>query len=585
MAYSFANAQKHFQGVQQATQAAKGFVPPQPAAATPSATPTAPAAQGFIPPMNAAMAGNAASPAMGYGGAQYGASGGVNRALEANQARLGSDDAFKQSEIARTQQVIAQRQAAGQDVSAQNKYLTQNLGWMPPQTTPIQSTPVQQPVQPTFGANDMSQPRSAQSLWQQSGDMNTIERADRQNAADTATGSLKNNFDYASQLLKDNRVLEDASFSENNSPFSGATEYRKAMLQRGRGIDDNYRSQELNNQLNAISTDMYNFDKLAPERQRQIYNQMLQMERDFGISVAQLMGVFGGQRTMAGAQQDWGQQMDLANLTGNLPNPGNVDSAYGAGYGANGLGLQTLAGMSGARTLQGQQMDLQNKQANMDVAFGYMDRFGQLVNPQEDWSGPGRQIAAGGGPQTLQGQNQQFNQDMQSRQYDEDVRRFNQGFEYTQGRDTVKDQQWTQEFNRILSQDGVQNALAWANHSISQQNANTSSDNSLRQWAEMGMQGNEQSKYAGMPPNQVMSNIKSNYMEPIVTTDQFGKQTTTGERVTTDANKRYQMFLDVINSNLESDTVEDQVLLGLGMSKDEISKMEARAKKEYGGGN
>lgn len=101
------------------------------------------------------------------------------------------------------------------------------------------------------------------------------------------------------------------------------------------------------------------------------------------------------------------------------------------------MGMQALAGMAGTRTLAGQQMDLTNKQANQDVAFGYMDRFGQLVNPQEDWSGYGRQIAAGGGPQTLAARDMQFGQDMQNRQ-----------FEYGQQRDLIGDSQWQQQFDR-----------------------------------------------------------------------------------------------------------------------------------------
>ncbi|MHA7967685.1 hypothetical protein ACX93W_26585 [Paenibacillus sp. CAU 1782] len=55
------------------------------------------------------------------------------------------------------------------------------------------------------------------------------------------------------------------------------------------------------------------------------------------------------------------------------------------------------------------------------------------------------------------------------RGYNEDVRRYNQDFEYTQGRDSVKDAQWQQEFDRILKQDGIDNAIAWANLNLSRQ--------------------------------------------------------------------------------------------------------------------
>lgn len=51
----------------------------------------------------------------------------------------------------------------------------------------------------------------------------------------------------------------------------------------------------------------------------------------------------------------------------------------------------------------------------------------------------------------------------------------NQEFEYTQGQDKIADQRWQQEFDRIKEQNGIANAISWANNSISQQNANTSS--------------------------------------------------------------------------------------------------------------
>lgn len=92
------------------------------------------------------------------------------------------------------------------------------------------------------------------------------------------------------------------------------------------------------------------------------------------------------------------------------------------------------------------------------------------------------------GLRTMAGQELDTNQDIDQRNYDrsvfendraynEDSRRYNQEFQYTQGRDAVSDARWEQEFQRILRQDGVDNALRWAANSISQQNANTSAGN------------------------------------------------------------------------------------------------------------
>lgn len=72
------------------------------------------------------------------------------------------------------------------------------------------------------------------------------------------------------------------------------------------------------------------------------------------------------------------------------------------------------------------------------------------------------------GIRTLGGQAQDYSQEADQRDFDYKV-------EYTAGRDKVADERWQLEFDRILKQDGIQEALAWAQNSISQQNANTSS--------------------------------------------------------------------------------------------------------------
>src|SRR5690606_33786921 len=60
----------------------------------------------------------------------------------------------------------------------------------------------------------------------------------------------------------------------------------------------------LTNELNAIQQDLYNFDKLAPDRQRMLINEMTRIERQYGLEVGQLMGEFNGEKTLAGKTAD-----------------------------------------------------------------------------------------------------------------------------------------------------------------------------------------------------------------------------------------------------------------------------------------
>lgn len=50
-------------------------------------------------------------------------------------------------------------------------------------------------------------------------------------------------------------------------------------------------------------------------------------------------------------------------------------------------------------------------------------------------------------------------------------------FEYTAGQDKIKDEQFEKEFQRKVEQDGIQNAISWANNAISQRNSNISAGN------------------------------------------------------------------------------------------------------------
>lgn len=78
------------------------------------------------------------------------------------------------------------------------------------------------------------------------------------------------------------------------------------------------------------------------------------------------------------------------------------------------------------------------------------------------------------GVRTLAGHSQDYMQTADQRDFNEGVRQADRAYEYTAGRDKVQDAQWMKQFDEQVKQNGIGNALAWAQNAISKQNANTS---------------------------------------------------------------------------------------------------------------
>ncbi|RGL39007.1 hypothetical protein DXC69_03035 [Paenibacillus polymyxa] len=91
---------------------------------------------------------------IGNGGANYGtANAALKKKLVQTQSNIANNSGFKQNETQRALSVLQQREAAGQDTSAQRKYLTSNLGYQFPAVTKPSITA--QPFKPvnTISAN------------------------------------------------------------------------------------------------------------------------------------------------------------------------------------------------------------------------------------------------------------------------------------------------------------------------------------------------------------------------------------------------------------------------------------------------
>lgn len=189
--------------------------------------------------------------------------------------------------------------------------------------------PYQQPVpmpatvqQASYTAQPYMQ-LSPQQIQQEASYTINKERSDLQTAADKQSTAIRDNAAYANKLLNDSRVLGDVTRTQTANPFAnlGRTSFNEGLVGRQREIENGQLAAGLTNELNAIQQDLYNFDKLAPDKQRMLINEMTRIERQYGLEEGQLMGTFNGQRTLAGQAQDYAQSSsNPANIGQNIQN-------------------------------------------------------------------------------------------------------------------------------------------------------------------------------------------------------------------------------------------------------------------------
>lgn len=154
--------------------------------------------------------------------------------------------------------------------------------------------------------------------------------AQKKQVATQQKQALQTEFDRQQALNKDNRVLQDTQFARLNNPFSGGTDYRRAMLDRERGITDRQAQQDLSSRLSNIDSALADFQNLSDEQRQQIIDDLTRQERGYGLQLAQM-----------------------------LQSQANADRNFGLQQG------QLIGDYNGQRTLQGQQLD--NNQANAEA--------------------------------------------------------------------------------------------------------------------------------------------------------------------------------------------------------------------------
>ena len=250
------------------------------------------------------------APSLGYGGATYGTNAATNQAIKANEQKLATDPAFRQSEIERTLQVIANRKAAGLDTSAQEKYLTVNLGYNPttsttkgassipqpaPQQptsvpnpgvfvppTPTQQIPIQEPKIPVMDkaaiekyaqeqiearlaamrqAYEQAKQRAETDASQQSqrlADQLAQAIKELETAASQASQGITTSFERARQNIGENRAVEDVTNARRLSPFSGRSDYALGMIEQERARTDREMLEDYNTRIGNINQQMAN---------------------------------------------------------------------------------------------------------------------------------------------------------------------------------------------------------------------------------------------------------------------------------------------------------------------------------------
>lgn len=486
------------------------------------------------------------APSTGYGGATYGTDAATNRAIEANQAKIASDAAFRQSEIERTLKVIAERQGQGLDTSAQYKYLTQNLGYTPPSQSQTPAPPMPQTTDlpaytnPTGYFNPTTIPQGDRiptyTPTLPVKDQAAIERyVDQQIAAELARQrstadqaiaageltaqqqlqALQTQYDRLRQDIGEERTLENLSFQRNANPFSGRTSYDQAMLNRERA--------EMDAQMAA---------DLAT-RQANINQNLAQLRNEIEAKYKALQDTSGAERERLIREIMADERAYELALRGELR--------------ADILTNSDLTNQEFQRALQSY---LTNRDVlESDRNFNYQreqDRirndaiYGGIYNGQP--TAEQRNIQW---QQQYQQQRDAILDDRWRQEFEEDRRRYGEQFAYQKARDAIKDEQWKKEFDEDYRRYGLDYALR--KQELNAQIENMRADNARQAYA-----AQRQTSSSSPNLNQIINNINTLYT-------QYNSQTGSRSLTNPTAIRSY-----ILSLNLPDD-LTDQLLTYYGL--------------------
>lgn len=483
---------------------------------------------------------------IGNGGADYNTAEGVlKKKIAQNQSSIASNAAYKQNETQRALQVIQKRQAAGLDTSAQQKYLTTNLGYKSPTTTQAQTTAA--PFKPvnTTSANT-----------QQGSELMGLMKQIATKQATPFSYDVNSDPEYQAALKRAQTNIQ-----------TGNNQVQAEMNRRGilnSTITSDRMGEIAANEMGRVETDVV--PSLVSQAYQRYQNQQAQDQQQLA-NMGTLAQMYQGED-----QRGFGNRVTEAGLTGNYMPEG------AQGIVDNILSLKQQAEAKGVTSQQRAQYS-----AQADGLRAQLLSMG--VNPNAYAANVNSTTARSANPgirtlqaqqQDLAAQGQAFTQNLQTAQYNQGVRQYDQNFAYQVARDAITDKQWQAAFDRDVSQFGMNYAL----QSLQEQN-NTAyrqatlalqSDDNARQWADLDYkQANPSGASGGLTANQVLQSMQGLYSVPVYGKNADGDSVKEGTKITTDASKRQEMFQNVIDAGL-SDAETDQILASLGMSKKEIDK-------------
>lgn len=488
---------------------------PAPQATTATAAPTSIPTGGSVPAPNY------------QGGANYyTADAATRQSIEQNEAKLNSDPSYVQSEIQRALQRKQELSNQGSATTDQDEYLNR-LGYKAPAPpAPTVTTAPQPTVSPGIPtAANVPAPNTidTNNLQQEAAARIAKQRAALNQAVTSTLTGLKNNYDYQNQITNDKRVLENNTFQRQNNPFSGKTDYLTADLARTRSIADTASNKDYQAAVSAANQKLADFDTMAPEQQQSIYDELLRIERDYGLNVGQLTGNFNGFRTLAGSAQD-------ANFTGMYNNQQTMQAQNQAFQ--QQLALADLMGqMGGQSTLAG-------KQANLNAALQVGNQTGKVVSPSDNWGDLYNRASSS--PQNYQAQQDTIKNGQWQQQFD------------------TSNSQWQKTFEENVRQYGLDYALKQMQAQASMANANA--DNA-RQNAALGLQqqqyawsrdpNNPDNMYKLAEINKTNSTIDSKYTQSLEKAVTLAQKDPSFQFATDDTTKQkiINYYVDLVNKS------------------------------------
>ncbi|QHT63893.1 lytic transglycosylase domain-containing protein [Paenibacillus lycopersici] len=199
-------------------------------------------------------------------------------------------------------------------------------------------------------------------------------------------------------------------------------------------------------------------------------------------------------------------------------------------------------------------MDIVNQTGNLGA--GPSQNWGSLVNN------------ANSGSQTMAGQNQQYNQNMQQEQ-----------FKYQKARDTISDKQWQQKFDEDVRQYGLNYGLQQLqlNNDEAYRKAQLalSQDDNDRQWASLDAQLSGTADQAKAVSGDVAGNILAQSLQKVVGTDPVSGKPVYG--TISDPTAREKAFIDAWNTSGVAPGADTVTMLSkAGYTAQEIANLKSK---------